>query len=121
MAVQLIVRIAPWAPSRVRRARRLHRLWLTLGALAALLLLLIGFGCTSGGGPPAGANTLNGPPANGTTLNSLVEASGGGQTSANGALGNQGILGQEVTLKASQSGDGTLQNQSGLYPPSSSQ
>ena len=53
MAVQLIVRIAPWTPANIRRSRRLTRLWLALGALVAVLLLLIGFGCTAGGGPPA--------------------------------------------------------------------
>ena len=120
MAVSLIIRVAPWTPTKVRRSRRRTRLCLALGALAAILLLLIGFGCTSGGGPPASAQGSSTLPTNGTITNLLVEASGGGQTSGDGSLANQGILGEQLTLKAAQSPDGTLQNQSGLYPPFSS-
>ena len=124
MAVQLIVRIAPWTPANIRRSRRLTRLWLALGALVAVLLLLIGFGCTAGGGPPAAATqggSQGGTQSNGTTTNSLVEANGGGQASGDGSLVNQGILGADVTLNASRSADGTLLNQNGLLPPFSGQ
>ena len=116
MAVHLIVRITPWAPAKVRHSRVLTQLWLGLGALAAILFLLAGLGCTSGGGSPSTA-AITSSPATGGTANSLVQANGGAQMSGDTTLGNQGLLGEQMTLKASTSANGTLQNESGLYPP----
>ena len=120
MTVHLILRFATAADaSRSDRPSRERVAWLALGAALLVLSLLTALGCTSGGGPastPAVTTPTGGGTTGGSTVAYFTEADGGDQKSSDGKLDNQGVIGQDLSLKATTSADGTLQNQGGFNP-----